>query len=96
MLVSEYVGDCDPHLFLLADVGYSLEQILVREAHEAHDGASTLDGLNDLGGLVACKRKAGRSRVDLHRPPKRLLGSGRHAALEARVSQVRETDHIGH
>ena len=45
-----------------------------------HDSAARLDGLNDLGGLVAgqCKPRGGA--VDLHGAPQRLLRRRRHAA----------------
>ena len=66
-------------LLHLANLEETLENLLVTDLAVAEDGATTLDGLNDLVGLVAGKGEAGCARVDLHGAAECLLGSWCHA-----------------
>ena len=59
-----------------------MQDVLVRDLGVPHNGTPALNRLNDLGGLVAGKGKAGAVGVDLHRPPQSLLGALGHAARQ--------------
>lgn len=73
-------GGEDAHRLGAADHEQALQDLLVGELGVAHDRASRLDGLDDLGGGVAGEREPRRVAVNLHCPPQRLLRARRHAA----------------
>ena len=68
------------HLLVLADVQQALQDVLLAQLGEAHNGAARLDGLDDLAAGVAGQREARGAAVDLHRPAQRLLRATCHAA----------------
>mmetsp|Transcript_109925 Transcript_109925/g.354951 ORF Transcript_109925/g.354951 Transcript_109925/m.354951 type:complete len:332 (+) Transcript_109925:91-1086(+) len=63
----------------LQDVLQALHEVLVSDAAEAQDGATRLDGLDDLRRDVAGEGEARRLAEDLHRPPHCLLRRPGHA-----------------
>lgn len=61
-----------------ANLLQALQDLGVAQLAVPQDGATRLDGLDDLVAHVARERETGRVGVDLHGSPQRLLRAGRH------------------
>jgi hypothetical protein len=64
---------------LLGNVKQSLQDLSFFQLAESHNGATTLDWLDDFTAGVAGQCESGCAAVDLHRSSKRLLGAFGHA-----------------
>ena len=81
------------HLLLLTHEQHARQDLLFCQLGEAYNGTSTLDGLNDFGGLIAGQRKPGGVAVQFHCASERLLCSICHATCSTGKPSRAEQPH---